>query len=138
RRSNRPSAGDEALGLEVAVGGDDRAEPILGGLVTAIGVGMVDLHEALVGLLDFVTLGPSVNTQRFEGLPVRLVQRLDLLALRVAGLGPGVAGKDVQRVGEPARLGAARLAPGHARPGIFGLGAEAPARAAVGLRTAAQ
>ena len=50
----------------MGVGGDDGAEAILGGLVAAIGVGVVDLHQPLIGGLDLGGGGVAVKAKRFS------------------------------------------------------------------------
>ncbi len=101
--------------------------------VAAIGVGMVDLHQGLVGALDLVRLGAGLEAQRLEGAAIVLVQLDRALGSRAAGVGARITGPDVKRVGETLRL-EVRVALGHARA-IVGarLGAKAPARPAVGL-----
>src|SRR6185437_6635234 len=104
RWKGSPSGAEEALGLKVGVGGDDGAQALLGGFVAAIGVGVVDLHQRLIGLLDGNRVGRALDAKGLEGAAVVLMQRADALGLRAPRLGALVAGKDVERVVEAALL----------------------------------
>src|SRR3569623_1791427 len=105
RRVARPTGGpalgaDEARGLEVRVGGNDRAQALFRALVAAIGVGVVDLHQGFVGTLDLVGFSAGLEAQRLEGAPIVLVQLDGALGLRAARGGAAVFRPDVQRIGE--------------------------------------
>ena len=60
-RCARASARHKPLGLKVRVRGNNRPQPLLRRLVPAVRIGMVDLHEPLVRLLDLDRVGLAVD-----------------------------------------------------------------------------
>lgn len=107
--------------LRLEIGRDDGPQPILGTLVAAVGVRMVEFHQLLIGDLDLGRRRMAVEAERLEGAAIRLVQRLGALLLRRLSLLPAIAGKNVQRVGKTLLLGS-RMRPlgmrGPALPGF--------------------
>ena len=71
---------------------------VLGTPVAAIGIGMVDFDQRLVGALDLLGRAAARQTKGFEGATVHFEQVALALGDGAARLGAGIAGKDVQRV----------------------------------------
>ena len=84
--------------LEVAIGRDDGAQALFGALVAAIGIGMVNLDQGLVGPLDLVGFLRADQAQRLQGAPILLMQRLDALGRRRLRLAMTVFGEDAEGV----------------------------------------
>src|SRR4051812_21210765 len=117
------------------VGRNDRTEALFGGLVAAVGVGMVDFHQGFVGALDLFGLGRGCEAERFEGAAVVLMQLDGALGRRSARIRPGIPGPDVKRIGEALSARRVGILFWHAWTVVGArLGAQPPARPAIGLR----